>query len=85
MFYRAPEIIIGSEDYLLGVDMWSLGCILHDLLTGSPLFAHNNDNEVLGHIFMMLGFPMAQDFPSYYELPKFLNLFDKVGFKKLYE
>ena len=27
LWYRAPEIILGSEDYILGVDMWSVGCI----------------------------------------------------------
>jgi len=29
LWYRAPEIIMGSEDYLLGVDIWSIGCIFY--------------------------------------------------------
>jgi len=32
LWYRAPEIILGSEDYLLGVDMWSLGCLFGELM-----------------------------------------------------
>ena len=31
LWYRAPEIILGSEDYFLGVDMWSVGCIFAEL------------------------------------------------------
>ena len=32
LWYRAPEIILGSEDYLLGVDIWSIGCIFGELM-----------------------------------------------------
>ena len=32
LWYRAPEIILGSEDYLLGVDIWSLGCLFGELM-----------------------------------------------------
>ena len=38
LWYRAPEIVLGEEEYITGVDMWSVGCILYDMLTGSPLF-----------------------------------------------
>eukprot|EP00919_Chromeraceae_sp_WS-2016_P046664 GHVR01110757.1.p1 GENE.GHVR01110757.1~~GHVR01110757.1.p1 ORF type:complete len:269 (+),score=44.17 GHVR01110757.1:79-885(+) len=37
-WYRAPEILLGSTKYTKGVDMWSLGCILGELLTGKPVF-----------------------------------------------
>ena len=35
-FYRAPEVILGAK-YGMAIDMWSLGCILAELLTGYPL------------------------------------------------
>jgi serine/threonine protein kinase len=38
LWYRAPEIILGSEDYLLGVDMWSMGCIFAEFYTLKPVF-----------------------------------------------
>jgi len=38
LWYRAPEIILGSEDYFLGVDMWSVGCIFGELMSKSPIF-----------------------------------------------
>jgi mitogen-activated protein kinase 15 len=37
-WYRAPEILLGSNKYTKGVDMWSLGCILAELLLGKPVF-----------------------------------------------
>ncbi|XP_037659440.1 mitogen-activated protein kinase 15 isoform X6 [Choloepus didactylus] len=37
-WYRAPEVLLSSRRYTQGVDMWSLGCILGEMLRGSPLF-----------------------------------------------
>lgn len=37
-WYRAPEILLGSTVYTKGVDMWSLGCILGEMLLGKPIF-----------------------------------------------
>ncbi|XP_065200228.1 extracellular signal-regulated kinase 2-like [Planococcus citri] len=37
-WYRAPEILVASKMYQKGVDMWSIGCILAELLLGRPLF-----------------------------------------------
>jgi len=37
-WYRAPEILLGSHEYTKGVDLWSVGCILGELLSGKPLF-----------------------------------------------
>lgn len=38
-WYRAPEILLGSFKYTTGIDMWSIGCIIGELLSGKPLFA----------------------------------------------
>ena len=51
LWYRAPEIILGSEDYFLGVDMWSVGCIFAELMTKRPIFMCRNENEVLTRVF----------------------------------
>ncbi|XP_034237564.1 mitogen-activated protein kinase 15-like [Thrips palmi] len=37
-WYRAPEILVASKQYTKGIDMWSLGCILAEMLLGKPLF-----------------------------------------------
>lgn len=58
LWYRAPEIILGSEKYLLGVDMWSVGCIFAEMLTdGIPLFQDMNEDQVLAKIIGLLGVP----------------------------
>ena len=41
-WYRAPEILLGSQKYTKGVDIWSLGCILAELLIGKPMFPGNS-------------------------------------------
>ena len=38
-WYRAPEILLGSGSYGLSVDMWSMGCILGEMVIGKPVFA----------------------------------------------
>lgn len=37
-WYRAPEILIASKRYTKGIDMWSMGCILGEMIRGRPLF-----------------------------------------------
>ena len=37
-WYRAPEILLGSNNYTKSADMWSIGCILAELLLGKPVF-----------------------------------------------
>ena len=48
-WYRAPEILLGSMKYTKGVDMWSLGCILGEMIAGNtePL---NVDTLKSGHL-----------------------------------
>ena len=38
LWYRAPEVMLGTKIYGTGIDMWSLGCILFEIATGKPLF-----------------------------------------------
>ena len=38
LWYRAPEILLGSKQYSLGVDMWSVGCIFAEMMRGGPLW-----------------------------------------------
>ena len=37
-YYRAPELILGSNKYDCSIDIWSTGCILFELVTRTPLF-----------------------------------------------
>ena len=55
-FYRSPEVILGSE-YGMGIDMWSIGCILAELYTGYPIFPGENEQEQLACIMEIFGPP----------------------------
>ena len=37
-YYRAPELIFGATDYTTAIDLWSVGCVMAELLLGQPLF-----------------------------------------------
>ena len=37
-YYRAPELIFGATDYTVAIDVWSVGCVVAELLLGQPLF-----------------------------------------------
>ena len=37
LWYRAPELLLGSTDYGVGVDLWSVGCLLAEMFIGRPL------------------------------------------------
>lgn len=55
-FYRAPEVILGI-DYTTAIDMWSLGCIICELLLGYPIFPGENETEQLALFMEVLGVP----------------------------
>ena len=71
LWYRAPEIILGSEDYFLGVDMWSVGCIFAELMQKRPIFMCRNEDEVLAKVFYLLGCPSETHCPDYLKMPKY--------------
>ncbi|XP_040577683.1 mitogen-activated protein kinase 15 [Lepeophtheirus salmonis] len=54
-WYRAPEILLGYQKYTKGVDMWSLGCILGEMIIGKPLFPGKSTMDQIEHIARLLG------------------------------
>ena len=53
-WYRAPEILLGCKRYTKGVDLWSLGCILGEMLIGKPLFPGSSTIDQIEKIFSRL-------------------------------
>jgi mitogen-activated protein kinase 1/3 len=56
-WYRAPEIIVGWEQYSMAVDMWSAGCIIAELLLRKPLFPGAHAGQQLQLIYGRLNRP----------------------------
>ncbi|XP_054982360.1 cyclin-dependent kinase 20 isoform X4 [Sorex araneus] len=77
-WYRAPELLYGARQYDQGVDLWAVGCILGELLNGSPLFPGENDIEQLCCVLRVLGTPNPQIWPEITELPDY----NKISFKE---
>ncbi|XP_074063036.1 cyclin-dependent kinase 20 isoform X5 [Macrotis lagotis] len=77
-WYRAPELLYGARQYDEGVDLWAVGCILGELLNGSPLFPGENDIEQLCCVLQVLGTPSPQVWPEITELPDY----NKISFKE---
>ncbi|KAG2488249.1 hypothetical protein HYH03_013239 [Edaphochlamys debaryana] len=54
-WYRAPEILVGNNQYGTAVDLWALGCTLAEAATGKPLFPGSSETDQMWHIARVLG------------------------------
>uniref|UniRef100_A0A1I8IET1 mitogen-activated protein kinase n=1 Tax=Macrostomum lignano TaxID=282301 RepID=A0A1I8IET1_9PLAT len=63
-WYRAPEILLASHRYTKGVDMWSLGCILGEMLLGKPLFPGSSTLNQIERIMSAIPSPSQEDIRS---------------------
>lgn len=60
-YYRAPELIFGATEYTSAIDIWSMGCVLAELLLGQPLFPGETAIDQLGEIVKILGTPTREE------------------------
>ena len=63
-YYRAPELIFGSTDYGQSIDVWSVGCVVAELLLGQPLFPGDSGVDQLVEIIKVLGTPNRDQITS---------------------
>ncbi|KAK9447945.1 kinase-like domain-containing protein [Limtongia smithiae] len=61
-WYRAPEIMLTFKEYTKAIDMWSVGCILAEMLSGKPLFPGKDYHNQLTLILDVLGTPTMEDY-----------------------
>ncbi|KAA8533272.1 hypothetical protein F0562_033195 [Nyssa sinensis] len=69
LWYRAPELLLGAKQYSTAIDMWSLGCIMSELLSKNPLFNGKTEFDQLDKIFRTLGTPNETIWPGFSKLP----------------
>ncbi|TYJ43290.1 hypothetical protein E1A91_A03G143200v1 [Gossypium mustelinum] len=69
LWYRAPELLLGARQYSTAIDMWSLGCIMAELLSKEPLFNGKTEFDQLDKIFRTLGTPNETIWPGFSMLP----------------
>lgn len=60
-WYRAPEILIANRKYTKGIDMWSLGCILAEMILGKPIFPGTSTVNQVEKIMAAIPVPSQED------------------------
>jgi serine/threonine protein kinase len=68
LWYRPPEILLGLKKYDSKADMWSVGCVLAELLNGRPLFPASSEPEMLKSIWNFCGYPSEKSWPQFKQL-----------------
>ncbi|KAJ6247097.1 cyclin-dependent kinase c-2 [Anaeramoeba flamelloides] len=80
LWYRPPELLLGSTSYNYSVDMWSVGCVLAELLLRKPLLPGKKEYEQLDLIWSLCGTPDQNNWDG----AKKLRYFQKFKPKKSY-
>ena len=89
--YRAPELLLGEENYTTEIDVWSLGCILFRLLTGKDAFNidEENENEKEKKVFSLIcqkcGTPNEISWPGVTKLKNYSSLIPKKVYDNKFE
>ncbi|KAL7370208.1 hypothetical protein ABVT39_022200 [Epinephelus coioides] len=72
LWYRPPDVLLGSTDYSTALDIWGAGCIFVEMLQGAPAFPGVTDVfEQLKKIWMVLGVPTEDSWPGVSQLPNY--------------
>jgi cyclin-dependent kinase len=69
LWYRAPDVLMGSRKYSTPVDIWSIGCIFAEMANGRPLFTGTSEKDQLDRIVRHLGTPDENTYPGMLDLP----------------
>ena len=77
LWYRAPDVLMGSRKYSTPVDLWSVGCIFGEMSSGRPLFPGTSEADQLTKIFKVLGTPNETMWPTMVDLPEYKPDFEQ--------
>jgi len=86
LWYRAPEVLLGSRHYSTAIDMWSVGCIFAEMvMRGIPLFPGDSEIDQIFKIFRVLGTPNEESWPGVKQLPDYKPTFPQWSSQDLAE
>ncbi|MCJ1292389.1 negative regulator of the PHO system [Xylographa carneopallida] len=71
LWYRAPDVLLGSRTYNTSIDIWSAGCIMAEMYTGRPLFPGTTNEDELQKIFRLMGTPSERSWPGISQFPEY--------------
>jgi len=76
LWYRAPEVLLGSRHYSTAIDIWSVGCIMAEMVNkGHALFPGDSEIDQIFKIFRVLGTPNEETWPGVRSLPDYKSTF----------
>uniref|UniRef100_A0A8P4KA53 cyclin-dependent kinase n=1 Tax=Dicentrarchus labrax TaxID=13489 RepID=A0A8P4KA53_DICLA len=71
LWYRPPDVLLGSSEYSTQIDMWGVGCIFYEMAAGRPLFPGSTVEDELHLIFRLLGTPTEENWPGICSIEEF--------------
>ena len=74
LWYRCPSLLLGQQIYSTAIDVWSIGCIFGEMLTGNPLFPGQGEVDQLNQICSLLGIPDESSWPGVSKLSNWAPL-----------
>lgn len=83
LWYRAPEVLLEAQEYSTPIDIWSIGCILAELSSKSPLFTGDSEIDQVFRIFRVLGTPTEKEWPGINSCKKFQHIYPHYERKRL--
>ena len=83
LWYRAPDVLLGSRTYNTSIDIWSAGCIMAEMYTGRPLFPGTTNEDQLQKIFRLMGTPSERTWPGISQLPEYKANFPNYATQQL--
>ncbi|KAL1502104.1 hypothetical protein ABEB36_007298 [Hypothenemus hampei] len=75
LWYRAPEVLLGTPRYACPIDIWSVGCIFAEMATKKPLFQGDSEIDQLFRIFRVLRTPTEEIWKGVSSLPEYHAIF----------
>lgn len=71
LWYRAPDVLLGSRQYNTSIDIWSAGCIMAEMYSGRPMFPGTGNEDQLQKIFRLMGTPSERSWPGIAAFPEY--------------
>ncbi|OHW96394.1 Negative regulator of the PHO system [Colletotrichum shisoi] len=75
LWYRAPDVLLGSRTYNTSIDIWSAGCIMAEMYTGRPLFPGTTNEDQIIRIFRIMGTPTERTWTGITQFPEYKPTF----------
>lgn len=80
LWYRAPDVLLGSRQYSTSIDIWSVGCIFAEMAMNNPLFPGDDVDKQIQKIFKILGTPTEEEWPTIVDCPDYSSFSSKYCF-----